>query len=166
LARIPSLVPDLATLGAIDAATGSVPRTLLLYGIAQALGFVHVGALLAARLSGPAPASRFATACALLSAAFVALVALEGASGTGIVLGAFLPIDHFGPFLAVPLAGWLAAAQLRRTTAVRALALAACCSLVFLSDLLLLVVEEEDCQPSKHKPPEKSSNEDSARPIC
>ncbi|MGI4977260.1 MAG: hypothetical protein ACRYG6_09990, partial [Janthinobacterium lividum] len=142
LARIPSLVPDLAALAAIGAATGAVRPTVLLYGIAQALAFVHVAAFLAARLAGPDAAPRrfprFAAACALMSAALAALVALEGASATGVVLNAFLPIDHFGPFLAAPLAGWLAAAQLRRTTARRALALAACCSLAFLSDLLLL----------------------------
>lgn len=142
LARIPSLVPDLAALAAIGAATGAVRPTLLLYGIAQALAFVHVAAFLATRLAGPDTAPRrfprFAAACALTSAALAALVALEAASATGVVLNAFLPIDHFGPFLAAPLAGWLAAAQLRRTTAARALALAACCSLAFLSDLLLL----------------------------
>ncbi len=140
LARIPSLVPDLAALAAIGAATGALRPTVLLYGIAQALAFVHVAAFLAARLAGPAPRRfpRFAAACALTAAAFVALVALEAASNAGVVPNAFLPIDHFGPFLVVPLAGWLAAAQLRRTTAARALALAACCSLAFLSDLLLV----------------------------
>ncbi len=138
LARIPSLVPDLAALGALDAATGSLRWTLLLYAAAQALGFVHAGALAATRLGGGGRPA-FAAACALLSAAFVALVALEGTAGSGMVLGAFLPLDHFGPFLAVPLAGALAHAQLRRTTPGRALALAACCSLVFLSDRLLLV---------------------------
>ncbi len=138
LARIPSLLPDLAVLGAALAATGTAPPALLLYGILQALGFVHVGGLLAARLGGGARGG-FAGGCALLSAGLAALVALERATGTGIVLNAFLPIDHVGPFLAVPLAGALADAQLRRTTPGRALCLAACCSLVFLSDLMLLV---------------------------
>ncbi len=139
LARIPSLLPDLAVLGAALAATGAAPPALLLYGVLQALGLVHVGGLLAARLCGGARGGGFAGGCALLSAGFAALVALERATGTGIVLNAFLPIDHVGPFLAVPLAGALADAQLRRATPGRALCLAVCCSLVFLSDLMLLV---------------------------
>ncbi len=142
LARIPSLLPDLAVLAPILLATGSVRWSLLLYGAAQALAFVQVGGLLAARLgrSGVTHAPTHADGCALVFVLFAWLVGLELATAShGIILNAFLPVDHFGPFLAAPLGGLFAAAQLRHPTPRGALGLAACCSLVWLSDLMLLV---------------------------
>ncbi len=141
LARIPSLLPDLAALAPILLATGSVRWSLLLYGAAQAWAFVQVAGLLAARLGRTPPdAAAHADGCALVFVLFAWLVGLELATAShGIILNAFLPLDHFGPFLAAPLGGLLAAAQLRRPTPWGALGLAACCSLVWLSDLMLLV---------------------------
>jgi len=141
LARIPSLVPDLAVLGSLLAATGSVRPTLLLYGVAQALAFVHVGGLLAAHLGRARPdAAAQADGCALVFVLFAALVGLDLATAShSVILDAFLPVDHFGPFLATPLGGLFAAEQLRRPTLRAALGLAVCCSLVYLSDLMLVV---------------------------
>ena len=141
LARIPSLVPDLAVLGPILLATGSVRWSLLLYGAAQSLAFVLVGGLLAARLGrARTDAATFADGCALVFVPFAGLACLEVATAShSIVLNAFLPVDHFGPFLAAPLGALLAAAQLRRPTARAALGLAACCGLAYVSDLMLLV---------------------------
>jgi hypothetical protein len=136
LARIPSFVPDLATLGALLVITGSDRWTIVLYGMTQSLAFIHIGALLCRKLSG----ASFTTGAAAMFLLFSVLVALEMATGGArVVLDAFLPVDHFGPFLLSLLGGWIGVEQVARPRARNLWWLAAIASFDYLGDQLLLV---------------------------
>ena len=136
LSRSPSLLPDSLLLGVLLPIMGATRWTIVVFGMLQVLLFVLVGGWIASFLA----ARRLVTGCAAMLLVFASVVALRlGGQGAFVILGAFVPMDHFGPFLVAMVGGRLLASQLRSPGAATTCGLFSVAALVFLADQMLLV---------------------------
>ena len=134
LPRIPSLVPDIPMAVLIGLVVRSPLWETLVYGATQFIALLYAAGWLVAILSRQSLARSTGVVLALFSVPLL----LSWHSYCRFYQ-VFLPVEHWGPFIASLLVAGLAAQQLQQPRRWRLVAIAWLASLAFLADRLLIV---------------------------
>lgn len=134
LPRVPSLVPDMPVAVLIGLLVRSSQWQAVVYGAVQFVAFLYAAGWLVAILARQNLARSTGMVLALISVPLL----LSWHSYCR-YYEVFLPVEHWGPFIASLLAAGLTVRQLDRARPWRLAAIAGLATLTFLSDRLLLV---------------------------
>ena len=135
--RAPHWFPDLSVQAVASLLTPSDAWAIFAYNIAQFSGFILIAGYIAFLLSESSLLASVSVSAAVISLAVLADAMLPGA--TGLPLKYFLPVNHFGPFVASLLGSVLAFRLVKNWSLATAVTLLIVSVLSILSDKLLLI---------------------------